>query len=325
VFFDPATGLPLPGGTQMYGKTALDNFDSIEGGADTGLGLVCFWNPGGGLAGIVVNVPCPSQEVQNERKVSADFWHDTRAELRKRLGDDVVVFAQCGAGGDCTGRNVWRTAAEDEMLRRRGLTSRQEVARRIGTAVSDLMPIAREGAQAAPEFGHAVRTLDLPQRLVTPAERDRCSADAAAAKTAERRAWHLTVVERFERQQAALEQGKRPTVPIRVHAVRIGDVAIITNPFELFLDYGVRMQARSPATLTCVVQLAGRGTNGTYLPTFRAVEGGGYSAVIESNVVGPEGGRVLVDESVRMLQALWKPQAAMPSKSPPAAPPIPAS
>jgi hypothetical protein len=47
--------------------------------------------------------------------------------------------------------------------------------------------------------------------------------------------------------------------------------------------------------------------------------------VIESNVVGPEGGRVLVDESVRMLQALWKPQAAMPSKSPPAAPPIPAS
>jgi|694.fasta_scaffold89348_2 hypothetical protein len=325
VFFDPATGLPLPGGTQMYGKTALDNFDSIEGGADTGLGLVCFWNPGGGLAGIVVNVPCPSQEVQNERKVSADFWHDTRAELRKRLGDDVVVFAQCGAGGDCTGRNVWRTAAEDEMLRRRGLTSRQEVARRIGTAVSDLMPIAREGAQAAPEFGHAVRTLDLPQRLVTPAERDRCSADAAAAKTAERRAWHLTVVERFERQQAALEQGKRPTVPIRVNAVRIGDVAIITNPFELFLDYGVRMQARSPATLTCVVQLAGRGTNGTYLPTFRAVEGGGYSAVIESNVVGPEGGRVLVDESVRMLQALWKPQAAMPSKSPPAAPPIPAS
>jgi hypothetical protein len=114
-------------------------------------------------------------------------------------------------------------------------------------------------------------------------------------------------------------------VPIRVNAVRIGDVAIITNPFELFLDYGVRMQARSPATLTCVVQLAGRGTNGTYLPTFRAVEGGGYSAVIESNVVGPEGGRVLVDESVRMLQALWKPQAAMPSKSPPAAPPIPAS
>jgi hypothetical protein len=72
----------------------------------------------------------------------------------------------------------------------------------------------------------------------------------------------------------------------------------------------VRIQARSPATLTCIVQLAGRGTSGTYLPTFRAVEGGGYSAVIQSNVVGPEGGRMLVDESVRMLEGLWKPRDA---------------
>jgi hypothetical protein len=38
------------------------------------------------------------------------------------------------------------------------------------------------------------------------------------------------------------------------------------------------------------------------------VTGGGYSAVIESNWVGPAGGRLLVDESVRMLQDLWPPQ-----------------
>ena len=103
-----------------------------------------------------------------------------------------------------------------------------------------------------------------------------------------------------------MARGERPTVPVTVHAIRLGDVAFITNTFELFGDYGVRMQARSPATLTCVVQLAGRGTSGTYLPTARAVEGGGYSAVIESNWVGPAGGRLLVDESVRMLESLWK-------------------
>ena len=184
------------------------------------------------------------------------------------------------------------------------------LARRIANAVSDVMPIVRTGLQAAPEFVHAVRTLDLPQRLVSPAERDRCQADAEASKTVERRNWHLKVVTRFDEQQATLERGGRPTVPIRVHALRLGDVAIVTNPFELFLDYGIRIQARSPATLTCIVQLAGRGTSGTYLPTFRAVEGGGYSAFIQSNVVGPEGGRMLVDESVRMLEGLWKPRDA---------------
>jgi hypothetical protein len=100
-------------------------------------------------------------------------------------------------------------------------------------------------------------------------------------------------------------------VPVTVHAIRLGDVSIVTNSFEMFGDYGLRFQARSPAMLTCVVQLAGRGTSGTYLPTARAVEGGSYSAVIESNVVGPPGGRLLVDESLRMLEGLWtSPKAA---------------
>jgi hypothetical protein len=41
-----------------------------------------------------------------------------------------------------------------------------------------------------------------------------------------------------------------------------------------------------------------------YLPTEKAVAGGGYSA--DKYVVGPEGGQVLVNETVRQIEALWK-------------------
>ena len=71
---------------------------------------------------------------------------------------------------------------------------------------------------------------------------------------------------------------------MELHVVRLGDVAIATNDFELYTDYGVAMQARSPATQTVVIQLAG---GGTYLPTERAVRGGGYGAIPQSNRVGP--------------------------------------
>ena len=54
---------------------------------------------------------------------------------------------------------------------------------------------------------------------------------------------------------------------------------------------------------TFVIQLTGPG--GTYLPTERAVEGGGYSAVIQSNRVGPEGGQMLVERTVEAINALW--------------------
>jgi acetyl esterase/lipase len=314
VAFDPATGQPAAGATKMYGDAATPVFDSIEGGADTAVSLVFFWSPAGDLAGVIVNLPCPSQETERLEQLSADFWHETRLELKKRLGEQVFVLPQCAAGGDCTSHVIWRKKAEEEMLRRRGLSGRAEIARRIANAVSDALPVARAGLDSQPRFAHAIRTLDLPMQLVTPADRDRCAAEVERSATLKdgftRAAWHRDVVRRYDEQQATMARGGRPTVPVTVHAIRLGDVAFITNTFELFGDYGVRMQARCPATLTCVVQLAGRGTPGTYLPTARAVEGGGYSAVIESMWVGPAGGRLLVDESVRMLAGLWAPSPA---------------
>jgi len=63
------------------------------------------------------------------------------------------------------------------------------------------------------------------------------------------------------------------------------------------------MKARSPAQQTFVLQL----TNGCgmYLPTAVAIEGGSYSGLPHVNNVGPEGGQMLVDQTVRAMQALF--------------------
>ena len=72
-------------------------------------------------------------------------------------------------------------------------------------------------------------------------------------------------------------------------------------PFGPVADYASRIQARSPAVPTMLVQLCG-GASG-YLPSARAVQGGGYSA--DKFRVGPEGGQVLVEETLRQIQALF--------------------
>ena len=81
-------------------------------------------------------------------------------------------------------------------------------------------------------------------------------------------------------------------------------MAIATNPFELYTDYGVQIKARSPAVQTFVIQLTCG--SGGYLPSERAGRGGGYGAVIQSSRVGPEGGQVLVDRSLEAIGELWK-------------------
>jgi hypothetical protein len=43
------------------------------------------------------------------------------------------------------------------------------------------------------------------------------------------------------------------SMPVEVHVIRLGDMVIATNRFELYLDFGIRVKARSPAVQTFVV------------------------------------------------------------------------
>ena len=111
--------------------------------------------------------------------------------------------------------------------------------------------------------------------------------------------WFGDVLKRYKAQQ----KNPEATYASEIHVLRIGDAAIATNQFELFTDYGIRIQARSKAIQTFVIQLAGPGT---YLPTEKAIAGGGYSAVCQSNVVGAEGGQLLVDRTIEIIDSFWE-------------------
>ena len=255
------------GSAAMYGKTDREDFSHIEGYDDHGVKMLFLWKADGTPSGIIINVACPSQETEGLRELSADFWHDTREELRRRISKDFHVLAQCGASGDLSPHRMFRKQAEDAMRERRGISWRQEIARRIANTVEDVLPGARERIQTRVRFDHTVASVDLP--LHEPAVPPFYETDSVQ--------------------------------PIEFHAVRIGDIAVATNPFELYLDYGIRIEARSPALLTFVTQLSCQHSG--YLPTERAIEGGGYSA--DKFIVGPEGGQVLVDETVKRLHEMW--------------------
>jgi hypothetical protein len=142
---------------------------------------------------------------------------------------------------------------------------------------------------------------------VTPAEADAARAVIAPIekKPVEQRnsvdisrlRWHGEVLKRYEHPE------EYAVYPMELHVLRLGDVAIASNAFELFLEYGIQMRARSKGLQTFLIQLA-CGCGG-YLPTERAVAGGGYSAIPESGLVGPEGGRILVDRTVDAINGLW--------------------
>jgi len=172
-------------------------------------------------------------------------------------------------------------AKDERMLRLRGLSRRQEIGRRIANAVDGVLPLAHKQPYERVTLRHVVEEVPVARRMVTDEElataredlarvEAEVPADARAASV--RHVWInrcRRLIRRYEAQQA------QPFLMEEVHAIRLGDVAFATNRFELYLDYGLRIEARSPAQQTFVVQLAAGGENtGTYLPTARSVAGG---------------------------------------------------
>ena len=301
-------GAIVNGRTRMYGDTNDPEFSHIEGYEDHYVNLLYTWDGNENLTGVVVNLASPSQETEMGMRISADFWHEVRTEIRRRHGEHIQILVQCSAAGDQSPHRLWYKEAEERMLELRGLTMREEIGRRVANAVDDVLPVARACIQASPTLRHVVRRIQLPPRLVTDAEAEQVRADLArleeeaeAGKNVYRVAMRChRVLERHERQK------EYPFIPMDLHVVRIGDVAFATNRFELFLDYGIRIKARGPAVQTFIVQLtANDGWDGTYLPTARAVANSGYGSSVYDYEVGPEGGGVIVEETLDALNELW--------------------
>jgi hypothetical protein len=291
------------GTAQMYGATNVPNFRGIEGYEDPAVETLFFWDQNNKLVGTAINFACTAQEVEGKSTVDADFVHPIRVALRKRHGERLAVLAWIGAAGDQSPHLMFRKQAEDRMRELRKLSRMEEIARRIVRAVDEALDGARQDMRTDVPLVHQVEVLKLPVRLVTDQELAdaKSQVETLSKDPTQQRImlWHQAVVDRYEQQKQAQDP---LTHDAEVHVLRLGDVAICTNPFELFLDYGIQMKARSRALQTFVIQLVhGAG----YLPTEKAVRGGGYSAVVQSSQVGPVGGQVLTDRTVELINGLW--------------------
>ena len=92
------------------------------------------------------------------------------------------------------------------------------------------------------------------------------------------------------------------TLPL--HAVRIGDVGILTQPCELYCQFGLDIKRRSPAPITVIFGAADG--YGGYCPTLGSIMGGGYSGrALNCCRLIPEAGDRIVDSASALLRGLW--------------------
>lgn len=317
----------VDGHVRMYGDTSDPMFSHYEAGADPFVNLMFTFDREDRLTGAILNIPCPSQNSEDEYLQSADYWHDVRAAIREKYGN-IFILPQCAAAGDLSPRQLHYLQARDRRYRlkygqletaaqnKTEIMNRLEIAQRVAACFDEVYAWAKKEITPDPQLRHSVQTVTLPKRMVTEEEYAQAKENFAAVQDAAF-TYDGTPLENLHHNSQLMSQRGRcrrimnryetqaqdDTLPMELHVIRVGDIAFASNRFELFMDYQHRIQARSPFVQTFVVQLAAQPEldNGSYLPTQRGLWGKGFGASIYDNQVTPEAGQILVEETVKTL------------------------
>ncbi len=110
---------------------------------------------------------------------------------------------------------------------------------------------------------------------------------------------------RYDLEKLELEKrGYGSTCDIEIQGIRLGDVAIISNPCELFVEFGLEIKKKSPFTTTLISSL----TNGYYgyVPTEKAYLYGGYEThrTVYTSRLEKSAGSKIVKTSLSILNEL---------------------
>ena len=314
------------GSAQMWGDTNTANFVALEGGNDSGIELLYTFDKDRNLTGVWANIACPAQVLEQRSFISADYWGRVKAILREKLGDHIFLLGICGAAGDQCPRDLVRwvnpeTPIDDPNVQRPNYIPRKadpsmydiSGCNRVGQRIAnEILSVYEEITQyhSAPIFHHEVVDLNLPLRKASIEQYNDAlqqieyyidknkDKDCFDFSDSAKMYIYAGTIKRYRDQQHT------EVVPIEYHVLRLGDICLTTNPFELFLDFGNRIKARSKAKQTFIAQLC-CGSLG-YLPTEKAEQGGHYSAYISSGNVGHEGGDLLVRDSLARINKLFE-------------------
>ncbi len=236
--------------------------------------------------------------------VSADWIGFMRRQVEAQLGG-LTLFLQ-GAAADINPDMYWGDARAFEKAAEQG--------RQVAQAVLDALAAGPQPLPSAPlrlaraevwlptvvraETSHPPRSYRKP--LLSLAHLPGFMAIFADLLLAQRYPWKS----RIEARDGFW------SVPLRINAVRLGDLALVTYAAETFTEIGMKVKALSPARHTLFVSL----TDGcvSYLPTGEAYAEGGYEVEIAPlayrypGPFQPVGERLALQTARSLLETLWR-------------------
>lgn len=279
-------------GTEVFGLRGRDDVIGEAGPIDPQLQTLTLVDEEGRLRGMAVNFALHPDVIGGggAKFISADWPGEVGRNIAAVYGDDVVTLFLQGTAGD-----INHVIHRPTSLPRGG----PDKAVQLGRALAGAAMCAAERAEPLTELplDAELQVLDIP--YYTRDEKFMAEIEALKAKP------EPTAAERARIRRAEGWPYDNQVAQVPVHALRLGELALVGLPAEIFVRIGLDIKHWSPAEHTMVVELANERSS-TYVPTSDQAERGAYGTQPTlSRWLCADAGRRMADAAVVMLHRLW--------------------
>ena len=276
------------------------------GPTDPEVGVIGSWDTSGRLLGCVVNYACHA--TTNPRGISANWICYLEKTIRGAMGSDVIVVFLQGASGDVTQVDNLTPYRQPD-----GGDWARFVGGRIGAEAIKVLLTTCPGVFSPLDAASTV--LQVKRRVPDPERVQQC-VDIVQRNPQDVGATRWTFAKEIVLLNALL--AKCPVADVEVQAIQVGPAIFLSNPAELFCQFGLDLKAGSPFKFTYPVELA-NGSVG-YVPTDDALgpHGGGYETRLTSySNLEPTAGRQMVEAGLKLAGRMKPGKVPEPPKAPP--------
>jgi hypothetical protein len=273
----------------------IGNPEVVEpvGPIDPEVGILCLRRPGGQMIGLLANYSLHYVGIpEDAHSLSADYFGYFSQHIQRLRGESFVAALSNGACADINNIDVLGGVRPKNDR----YQHTERVAARIAAAAfwawneisfTDDLPL-----------GAAMTEVTLKRRPL-PSEEEQARARQIEARVEARQP--VTMGERAFAGRVLRRLADAPEeIRTWVQALRIGDLALVSAPGELFVELGLAIKQQSPFGQTMVLELANDSVG--YLPTRRAYEEGAYEP--EASLFGPGVGEQIAAEALRLVERL---------------------
>jgi len=274
---------------------------------------------------VMVNFQCHGTTLTFENKyISPDWIGMVRKTVERALPGAMALYFQGAAGnqgpveggtgdlsvahrlGKILGHQAAALAMEIQTVRREPVLEGFAES----TAFAARQPWRVKGARSG-TMAHNFTDVEVPRRTYSKEEIDRMAANVEDARKKLEAAkggpeWEkYQAAARLRRFEDLLAKWKKPveTTPLLVelHAMRIGEVAIVSMPGEPFAEIGADVRKHSPFQFTMFCGYS-NGKGGDYMPVDSEYQHGGYE--VERTPYGPGAADRVISNAHALLEKL---------------------